>query len=229
MASSISITVSPTRVSQSALLLPTRRALFSSSWARASSSFPKLCIFNNSRSPLTTPCSGKVRVTTEGPEESPLEIELEIEETQITGGGGDFGGGGGGGGGGGNNNSQEGEGGGEEGGKKKMAMSLSQKLTLIYAALVGAGGVMGYIKGGSQKSLASGGLSALLLLYVYSELPVRPTFASALGFGLSAALLTVMGSRFMKSKKLFPAGLVSFVSLIMAGGYLHGFMHSLRA
>lgn len=44
--------------------------------------------------------------------------------------------------------------------------------------------------------------------------------------GLSAALLAVMGPRFMKSKKLFPAGIVSFVSFVMAGGYLHGLLRS---
>ncbi|KAK9134795.1 hypothetical protein Syun_014125 [Stephania yunnanensis] len=109
-----------------------------------------------------------------------------------------------------------------------MAMSMSQKLTLAYAAIVGVGGVIGYAKGGSQKSLAAGGLSALLLYYVYTELPSKPAFASSLGLGLSAALLGVMGSRFKKSGKIFPAGVVSLVSLIMSGGYLHGILRSLH-
>lgn len=42
---------------------------------------------------------------------------------------------------------------------------------------------MGYMKSGSQKSLLAGGLSAALLYYVYTELPVRPVFASSLGVG----------------------------------------------
>ncbi|XP_058108816.1 protein FATTY ACID EXPORT 2, chloroplastic-like [Magnolia sinica] len=126
-----------------------------------------------------------------------------------------------------NNDNDSGDGDGES--SKSGGMSMSQKLTLAYAALVGVGGVMGYAKSGSQKSLASGGLSALLLFYVFSELPSRPAFASSLGLGLSAALLAVMGSRFMKSRKLFPAGLVSFTSLIMAAGYLHGILRSLGA
>lgn len=46
--------------------------------------------------------------------------------------------------------------------------------------------------------------------------------------GLSAALLGVMGSRFKKSGKVFPAGVVSLVSLVMTGGYLHGIMRSLH-
>ncbi|KAL5979671.1 hypothetical protein ACLOJK_019582 [Asimina triloba] len=82
-------------------------------------------------------------------------------------------------------------------------MSLSQKLTLGYAV----GGVIGYVKSGSQKSLAAGSVSSALLFYVYAELPVRPTFAAALGLGLSTALLGMMGSRFKKTGKFFPAGL----------------------
>ncbi|MFQ6619117.1 hypothetical protein Gotur_000027 [Gossypium turneri] len=36
------------------------------------------------------------------------------------------------------------------------------------------GGVMGYVKSGSQKSLAAGGLSAAVLYYVYTQLPTNP-------------------------------------------------------
>ncbi|KAM6600044.1 hypothetical protein CsatA_019653 [Cannabis sativa] len=161
------------------------------------------------------------------------EVDIQLD----TGGGdgngfgdrGDSGGGGGGGGGGGDNsNSNEGEGEGEshENSKKKMALSMSQKLTLGYAALVGVGGLMGYLKSGSQKSLLAGGISASLLYYVYTQLPTNPVFASSLGLGLSAALLVVMGSRFKRSGKIFPAGVVSIISFIMTGGYLHGILRS---
>lgn len=53
---------------------------------------------------------------------------------------------------------------------------MSQKLTLGYAALVGVGGLTGYLKGGSQKLLVAGGLSASLLYYVCSLLPSKPCF-----------------------------------------------------
>ena len=109
-----------------------------------------------------------------------------------------------------------------------MALSMSQKLTLGYAALVGVGGVMGYVKSGSQKSLAAGGLSAAVLYYVYTQLPTNPVFASSVGLGISAALLGVMGSRFKRSGKVFPAGVVSLVSLVMTGGYVHGIMRSMH-
>ncbi|XP_010520504.1 PREDICTED: protein FATTY ACID EXPORT 2, chloroplastic [Tarenaya hassleriana] len=155
---------------------------------------------------------------------------VEIEPETGGGGGGGAGGdrfGGGGGDGGGDDGKQDGEG--EESqddGKGKMELSMSQKLTLGYAALVGVGGLMGYLKSGSQKSLLAGGLSAAVLLYVFRELPTKPVFASTMGVAMAAALTWVMGSRFMRSKKMFPAGVVSFVSFIMTGGYIHGIMRS---
>ncbi|CAL0325471.1 unnamed protein product [Lupinus luteus] len=163
-------------------------------------------------------------------------FELNQPDFDVSGGGGDdtgagngFGdrGGGGGGGGGGDSNKGD-EGSDSEGDKKKLALSMSQKLTLGYALLVGAGGVIGYLKSGSQKSLVAGGLSAAVLYYVFTELPVRPVLASSVGLGISAALLGVMGSRFKKSGKVFPAGVVSIVSFIMTGGYLHGIMRSMH-
>ncbi|XP_021724585.1 protein FATTY ACID EXPORT 2, chloroplastic-like [Chenopodium quinoa] len=167
--------------------------------------------------------------------ESPSEV-FDVKPDFASGGGddgsgGDANGGGGGGGGGGDGGDDNSENKGEEGSddadaKKNKGLSMSQKITLAYAALVGLGGLMGYLKSGSQKSLASGGLSALLLYYVYTELPKRPVFASSVGLGLSAALLVVMGSRFKKSGKVFPAGVVSLVSLIMTGGYAHGVMRT---
>ncbi|GKB87178.1 fatty acid export 2, chloroplastic-like protein [Tanacetum coccineum] len=166
------------------------------------------------------------------PEKVPTAFSADlIEGTEVqvdnSGGGGNIGGGegnnwGGNGGGG----SGDGEGPSDYSDKEpiKTGMSMSQKLTLGYAALVGLGGLMGYLKSGSQKSLISGGISAGLLLFVYSQLPVNPVFASCIGTGLSAALLVVMGTRFKKSGKVFPAGVVSFVSFIMTGGYIHGIM-----
>ncbi|KAE9609958.1 hypothetical protein Lal_00006083 [Lupinus albus] len=132
------------------------------------------------------------------------------------------------GGGGGGDSGKGDEGSDSEGDKRKVALSMSQKLTLGYALLVGAGGVIGYLKSGSQKSLVAGGLSAAVLYYVFTELPVRPVLASSVGLGISAALLGVMGSRFKKSGKVFPAGVVSIVSFIMTGGYLHGIMRSMH-
>ncbi|XP_072979212.1 uncharacterized protein [Typha angustifolia] len=164
---------------------------------------------------------------------TPLMREIKLEE-EIDGGGGGGEGFGGGGSGGSGGDGDGGSGGGsepEEGGsseeKEKMGgMSMSQKLTLGYAALVGVGGIIGYVKSGSLKSAAAGGISSMILYYVYTQLPVQPAFASSVGLGISAALLAVMGSRFKKSGKIFPAGVVSLVSFIMVGGYFHGILRS---
>ncbi|CAN1147894.1 Protein FATTY ACID EXPORT 2, chloroplastic [Linum perenne] len=137
-------------------------------------------------------------------------------------------GGGGGGGGGGDSHNEGGEGSAEDSNKKKMAMSMSQKLTLGYAALVGVGGLMGYMKSGSQKSLLAGGLSASVLYYVFTQLPTNPVYASSIGLGVASVLTGVMTSRFMKSKKVFPAGVVSLMSMVMAGGYIHGILRSMH-
>ncbi|KAL2520252.1 protein FATTY ACID EXPORT 2 [Forsythia ovata] len=143
-------------------------------------------------------------------------------------------GGGGGGGNNGGNDNERSEGSGESddhkkrSDKKAKALSMSQKLTLGFATLVGVGGIMGYLKTGSQKSLIAGGGSALLLYCVYTMLPTKPVLASSLGFGMSASLLGVMGSRFKKSGKIFPSGIVSFASLVMSAGYLHGILRSVH-
>ncbi|KAG6388912.1 hypothetical protein SASPL_150348 [Salvia splendens] len=139
------------------------------------------------------------------------------------------GGGNGGGGGGGGNDGDNGDGQNEDQShEKKGGMSMFQKLTLGYAALVGFGGAMGYLKGGSQKSLIAGGVSASVLLFVYAMLPSNPFLASSVGLLLSASLLGVMGLRFKKSGKIFPTGVVSFVSLVMTGGYFHGILRGLH-
>ncbi|EOA24684.1 hypothetical protein CARUB_v10017956mg [Capsella rubella] len=157
---------------------------------------------------------------------------VEVEPTiDYGGGGGGIGGDkfGGGGGGGGDGNDDEGDGDEEESdGKKNTPLSMSQKLTLGYAFLVGVGGLMGYLKSGSQKSLLAGGLTAAVLLYVYTQLPTKPVLASTIGVVMAGALTWVMGTRYMRSKKIFPAGVVSIMSFIMTGGYIHGIMRSLH-
>jgi len=194
---------------------------------------PSSCGFGGVRLDLQRHCVLASGAVSSDPLQASTVFTVDSIQPDIGGGGdrggfGDKGGGGGGGGGDGDNNNKGDDEGEEQNTKKMGSMSMSQKLTLGYAALVGVGGVMGYLKSGSQKSLLAGGMSASLLYYVYSQLPVRPVLASSVGLGISAALLGVMGARFKKSGKIFPAGVVSLVSLIMTGGYLHGIMRSLH-
>ncbi|CDQ97863.1 unnamed protein product, partial [Oncorhynchus mykiss] len=77
-----------------------------------------------------------------------------------------------------------------------------------YAALVWAGGIMGYVKAGSVTSLVAGlffGFLAGLGAYLMSQNPkdVR------LSLGTSGTLAIVMGMRFLNSWKFMPAGLMT--------------------
>ncbi|CAH8369519.1 unnamed protein product [Eruca vesicaria subsp. sativa] len=108
-----------------------------------------------------------------------------------------------------------------------MESSMSQKFTLVYASLLGVGGMMGYLKRGSKISLVAGGGSAALFYYVYRELPENPGLASSIGIVGSAALTGMMGSRYLRTRKVVPAGVVSMVSLVMTGAYLHGLIRSM--
>lgn len=53
----------------------------------------------------------------------------------------------------------------------------------FYMVFNAVGGLMGYLKSGSQKSLLAGGLTAAVLLYVFRELPTKPVLASTIGVG----------------------------------------------
>ncbi|KAF2617535.1 hypothetical protein F2Q68_00041967, partial [Brassica cretica] len=94
------------------------------------------------------------------------------------------------------------------------------------ANVVAVGGLMGYLKRGSKISVVAGGGSAALFYYVYKELPENPVLASSIGIVGSAALTGMMGSRYLRTRKVVPAGVVSMVSLVMTGAYLHGLIRS---
>ncbi|XP_030016024.1 transmembrane protein 14C-like [Sphaeramia orbicularis] len=83
-----------------------------------------------------------------------------------------------------------------------------------YAALVSAGGIMGYVKAGSITSLAAGllfGLLAAVGAYLVSQNPKNVW----LSLGTSGTLAVVMGLRFLSSWKFMPAGLMTLLSALM--------------
>ncbi|KAM9349455.1 transmembrane protein 14C-like [Symphorus nematophorus] len=83
-----------------------------------------------------------------------------------------------------------------------------------YAALVTAGGVVGYLKAGSVTSLAAGllfGLLAALGAYLASQNPKNVW----LSLGTSGTLAVVMALRFLSSWKFMPAGLMTLASVLM--------------
>lgn len=93
--------------------------------------------------------------------------------------------------------------------------------TYLFAALLAAGGIMGYVKGRSTKSLTAGG-SAAVILALCARGMAGPAAANGvrIAFALSLVLGMVMLSRFQRSRKLMPAGVLAGVSLLMSGGYI---------
>ncbi|XP_028986596.1 transmembrane protein 14C-like [Betta splendens] len=90
-----------------------------------------------------------------------------------------------------------------------------------YAALVSAGGVIGYVKAGSTISLAAGllfGLLAAVGAYLTSQNP-RNVWLS---LGTSGSLAVVMGFRFVNSWKFMPAGLMTLASGLMLAKIIAG-------
>ncbi|ORZ20395.1 transmembrane protein 14C-like protein [Absidia repens] len=95
---------------------------------------------------------------------------------------------------------------------------MTDYLGYIYSLLVFSGGVVGYVKAGSVISLAASSTFGLAGAYgatLVSRDPKNVLFSLV----VSLILLLIMGSRFSKSGKFMPAGLVSLLSLIMAARY----------
>ncbi|XP_041805461.1 transmembrane protein 14C-like [Chelmon rostratus] len=92
-----------------------------------------------------------------------------------------------------------------------------------YAALVSAGGVMGYVKAGSITSLAAGllfGLLAAVGTYLASQNPKNVW----LSLGTSGTLAVVMGLRFLSSWKFMPAGLMTLASGLLLVKIISGML-----
>lgn len=98
-----------------------------------------------------------------------------------------------------------------------LIVAIAPWLLLLYAGLVIAGGVMGYVKARSKPSLISGLISgAALLIAWWITLSNSYNAGIALAAGLAIALLVVFALRFRKTKKFMPAGLMAIVSFFCA-------------
>ena len=77
--------------------------------------------------------------------------------------------------------------------------------TILYALLSIGGGIIGYVKSGSQVSLISGGASGLLLLILAFMMKQGATWASFVAAIIIAILVVVFIIRWFKTKKPVPA------------------------
>ncbi|XP_037069191.1 transmembrane protein 14C-like [Pollicipes pollicipes] len=87
-----------------------------------------------------------------------------------------------------------------------------------FAAIVAAGGVMGYARAGSLMSLVAG-LGFGAALGVGAQQVSDDPSNLHLSLAVSAILLAVMGARFRRSGKMMPAGLVTAISLLFVVRY----------
>lgn len=86
----------------------------------------------------------------------------------------------------------------------------AKKATLVYAVLIGGGGVVAGIKSGSKPSIISSTIAAALLAYSYLQT------STVIAFGTAVALTIVFAIRFVKTQKLMPAGFLGTLSAVFA-------------
>ncbi len=92
-------------------------------------------------------------------------------------------------------------------------MKMTATIVFVYGLLVGLGGIMGYIKGGSQISLFMGisfGIPLLVCAYLISK---AQALAQYIALVLTFLLDAIFTYRFAKTLYFFPAGLFSLLSL----------------
>jgi len=86
----------------------------------------------------------------------------------------------------------------------------------IYAVLLGAGGLVGYLRAGSRASLIAGSISAVLALTALWLSMSYKNWGVALGLILSISLFILFGYRYaVKTRKFMPSGLLAIASLVV--------------
>ena len=93
-------------------------------------------------------------------------------------------------------------------------LDLTKIYFYIFGALTIAGGIMGFVKAGSQASLIAGGVSGLLLLlaaYLVGSGKVMPGLILAIV--LSVALAGRFLPAFLSTSKFMPAGMMAILSI----------------
>jgi uncharacterized membrane protein (UPF0136 family) len=86
----------------------------------------------------------------------------------------------------------------------------------IYAALLGAGGVMGYVKAQSRPSLVAGLATAgATLLALVVGLASKPGTGFLLGLLIAGVMTVFFLRRWLTAHKFMPSGLLAILSAVM--------------
>lgn len=87
---------------------------------------------------------------------------------------------------------------------------------LIYAALMLAGGIMGYVTKKSIPSLAAGLISGALLFAAFGLIRSQPKMAFGLATLVAIALVVAFWRRYQETGALMPSGMLLVASLVAA-------------
>lgn len=87
-------------------------------------------------------------------------------------------------------------------------------INTLYALIVIAGGIVGYLKAGSSASLAMGAAFGLLLIATSFLMYRKVAWALNLSLAATLFLLLFFSYRFTASYKFMPAGLMALLSAL---------------
>ena len=85
---------------------------------------------------------------------------------------------------------------------------------LIFGALTITGGVIGYVKAGSLPSIIAGAITGVLLLVAGWIMPGNRGAGLIIGLVVSLLLAAQFVPKFIRTKSVMPAGLMSILSVI---------------
>jgi uncharacterized membrane protein (UPF0136 family) len=95
-------------------------------------------------------------------------------------------------------------------------LRIEHVVLVLYAILLAAGGVMGFVKARSRASLISGVLSAIAAMAAAVLSLMGYKWGNVLGVTLTIFLFVLFGYRYaIRNKKFMPSGMLAVVSLVV--------------
>ncbi len=97
-------------------------------------------------------------------------------------------------------------------------MNMTSLIVIVYAVLVIAGGVIGFVKAGSRPSLIAGVLGGLALLTAGWGIRRGQVWGLQAALVLTLALLVFFTARYARTRAFMPGGLMAILSLLALVG-----------
>ncbi|MFO0888105.1 MAG: TMEM14 family protein [Isosphaeraceae bacterium] len=95
-----------------------------------------------------------------------------------------------------------------------ISLTVGQTILSVYALLLAVGGVIGYTKAGSRPSLIAGIASAIVVVIALFLTTTAPRLGLGIGAVVALLLAGFFGSRFSKTGKFMPSGMMAVVSVL---------------